>query len=166
MMACSEPVMRHEAAFLAALGSATTYAITGGSLTLFDRGRRTVATFAVESQSLAGTRWTVASYNNGKQAVVSVVAGTRLTASFGRSNDLTGSAGCNDYRATFRAAPPKVSVGPVASTRRYCARPAGVMAQEAAFLAALASAATYTVQGSTLELRTAGGSLAATMQRA
>ena len=126
MRACAEPLMRAESAFLAALSSAGTYAVRGGSLKLFDRQGRAVAEFAVESQSLARTSWTVLSYNNGKQAVVSVIARTRLTARFGQSGDLTGSAGCNDYRAAFKSAPPRISVGPVASTRKYCPRPAGV----------------------------------------
>ena len=129
MMACKEAVMRAESAFLAALSSADSYAVKGGSLTLFDRSRRVVAEFAVESQSLAGTKWTVVSYNNGRQAVVSVIARTSLTAIFGKNGDLSGSAGCNAYRASFKAAPPRISVGPAASTRKYCASPAGVMAR-------------------------------------
>jgi heat shock protein HslJ len=41
-----------------------------------------------------------------------------------------------------------------------CMEPAGVMEQETAYLAALATAAAFTVQGSVLELRTADGALA------
>ena len=166
MMACDERRMRAESAFLAALSSAGAYAVEGESLNLYDRHGRTIAEFAVEPQSLARTRWTVVSYNNGKQAVASVAAGTRLTADFGETGELTGSAGCNSYRAAFTAAPPRISVGPVASTRRYCPSPAGVMAQESAYLVALASAAIYSVQGLTLELRTSDGGLAATLTRA
>ena len=40
------------------------------------------------------------------------------------------------------------------------------MTQEQQFLAALQSAATYTLQGSTLEFRTAGGAIAVTLHRA
>jgi len=39
------------------------------------------------------------------------------------------------------------------------------MEQESAYLAALASAMTYSVQGATLELRTAGGAIAASFSR-
>ena len=129
MRACDEPRMRAESAFLAALSSAGAYAVKGESLNLFDRHGRAVAEFAVEPQSLARTNWTVLSYNSGKQAVVSVTARTRLTADFGKTGELTGSAGCNGYRAAFTAAPPRISVGPVASTRKYCPSPAGVMAR-------------------------------------
>jgi hypothetical protein len=40
------------------------------------------------------------------------------------------------------------------------------MEQEDAYLAALGSAATYSMQGTTLELRTAGGAIAASFSRA
>ena len=47
-----------------------------------------------------------------------------------------------------------------------CEEPEGIMAQEQAFLAALAMATTYRVQGNTLDLRTADDALAVMMQRA
>ncbi|MCZ7589672.1 MAG: META domain-containing protein [Gaiella sp.] len=46
-----------------------------------------------------------------------------------------------------------------------CDQPAGVMDQEAGYLAALETAATYRVEGSKLELRTADGAIAAQFQR-
>jgi heat shock protein HslJ len=95
---------------------------------------------------------------------VSVLTGTTLTASFGKDN-VSGSAGCNDYNASTTTTPPKISFGPIASTRMACSQPAGVMEQESAYLAALQSAATYKLTGSTLEFRTAGGSIAVSMQR-
>ena len=40
-------------------------------------------------------------YNNGKQAVVSGVADTEVTAVFGADGQLSGSAGCNRYNAPY-----------------------------------------------------------------
>ena len=40
-------------------------------------------------------------YNNGKQAVVSGLADTEVTALFGEDGTLSGSAGCNRYNAPF-----------------------------------------------------------------
>jgi heat shock protein HslJ len=165
MMACSKMVMLTERAFLAALTSARAYSVKNDTLTLMGRRNLKLATFNVQSQSLAGTTWTITGYNNGKQAVVSVTAATKLTAAFDKSN-VSGSAGCNNYNGTYATTPPRISFGPLASTRKYCSTPSGVMDQEAAYLAALATAATYQLQGSTLELRTAGGAIAVTMQRA
>lgn len=165
MMACAGPIQRQETAFLNALSSARSFAVRRGALILRSSGGRVLARFRAQSQALAGTAWDVLAYNNGKQAVVSVLTGTKLTAVFGRDGRLTGHGGCNNYNASFEAVPPKLSIGPVASTRMLCDQPAGVMDQEAGYLAALETAATYRVEGSHLELRTAGGALAAQLQR-
>ena len=98
-------------------------------------------------------------------AVVSVLVETKLTAAFGKSGGLTGFAGCNDYNASYKASAPKISIGPVASTRKYCEQPAGVSEQETSYLAALETAATYRVEGSRLELRTTDGALAVELHR-
>jgi heat shock protein HslJ len=164
--ACARLVMAQERLYLTALGRARTYSIAGGTLRLRGASGRTLATFGVQSQSLAGTRWTVVDYNNGKQAVVSVLAGTKLTANFDPAGHLSGFAGCNDYSGPVKTTPPKISIGPLASTKKACASPAGVMEQEDAYLAALGSAATYSMQGTTLELRTADGAIAASFSRA
>jgi heat shock protein HslJ len=164
MMACAKMVMLEERVYLKALTSARSYAVKDGTLTLRSKRGFPLAAFEAQSQSLDGTSWNVLSYNNGKQAVVSVIAGTKLTADFSKSN-VSGSAGCNTYNASVTTTPPKISFGPIASTRMACSQPPGVMEQESAFLAALQSAATYNLQGSTLELRTAGGSIAVSMQR-
>ena len=163
--ACAEPIERQETAFLKALAGARSFAVSGATLTLRSAGGQRLATFQAQTQALAGTSWEVLAYNNGKQAVVSVLAETTLTATFGKSGSLTGFAGCNDYNASYKAAAPKVSIGPVASTRKHCERPAGVAEQETSYLAALETAATYRVEGSRLELRTAGGALAVELQR-
>jgi len=164
-VACRQAVMAQESAYLEALTSATNYSVRNGILTLAGRKSRTVLRFRAQSQSLAGTRWDVIEYNNGKEAVVSVMAGTKLTANF-TATDVEGSAGCNTYGGKYTATPPKITIGPLASTRKECPTPEGVMEQEHAFLAALTSAATYKIQGATLELRTASGALAATLHRA
>jgi heat shock protein HslJ len=54
----------------------------------------------------------------------------------------------------------QITIGPLASTKKYCGDPAGVMDQETQYLAALQTAATYQVEGTTLELRTTDGALA------
>jgi heat shock protein HslJ len=164
--ACHTAVMAQERAYLAALTAARTYSVAKGILTLKGRSGRTLATFGVQSQALAGTAWIVVVYNNGKQAVISVLADTKLTAVFDRNGHVSGSAGCNDYNGPAKATPPKIVIGPLASTRKTCGSPSGVMDQESAYLAALETAATYSIQGSTLEFRTAHGAIAASFSRA
>jgi heat shock protein HslJ len=165
-MACGTAQTLLERVYLKALTSARSYSVSGSKLTLRGRFGLALASFAVQSQALAGTRWNVLSYNNGKQAVVSLIADTKLTAYFDAKGNLSGFAGCNDYNAPVTATPPKISIGPVASTRKACSTPAEVMTQEAAYLAALNTAATYQIQGLKLEFRTAGGAIAADFERA
>jgi heat shock protein HslJ len=163
--ACAAPIERQETAFLKALSGARKFAMKGRRLTLASAGGRTLATFEAQTQALGGTAWDVTAYNNGKQAVVSVLVETKLTAMFGKDGSLSGFGGCNEYTASYKATAPKISVGPVASTRKHCEEPAGVSEQETAYLAALETAATYRVEGSRLELRTAGGALAVELHR-
>lgn len=166
-MACQDAIMQQGSAYLKALGSAASYDIKGGRLSLADSGGRELATFSAQSSDLAGTSWDVISYNNGKQAVVSVLAGTQLTADFGQDGDLTGFAGCNDYSTSYVASGlDGILFGPVAATRKFCDQPAGVMDQESQYLAALSTAATYRIDGTKLEMRTADGAIAASFAKA
>jgi heat shock protein HslJ len=161
MMACPQPVMDQESAYLKMLGEAKIYTVRGDELTLADATNAALATYKAQTQDLAGSNWEVIGYNNGKQAVVSVMAGSTITASFGKDGNLTGNAGCNDYNGPYKVTGNAITIGPLASTRKFCNDPAGVMDQEAQYLAALGTAATYQIEGTALELRTKDGALAA-----
>ena len=166
MMACPEPVMQQAQAFVTALGSAATYAVDGTSLTLNDSAGTAVATFEAVSTDLTGTSWTVTSYNNGRQAVVGVLADTTLTILFGESGQISGSGGCNNYSGSFKSdGVSTIEIGPLISTMMACADPEGVMDQETQFLAALQAATVYRIDGSTLEMRDAEGALQVQAQK-
>jgi heat shock protein HslJ len=166
LMACAEDVMAQAAAYGAALrATASARLLDDGALALADADGTVRTTFTAQDRSLEGTDWLVTGYNNGRQAVVSVLAGTELTVSFG-DGMVRGSAGCNRYRAAFEADGERIAIGPAASTRRLCAEPEGVMEQEAAFLRALEWAAVSRMEGARLELRTSEGALAVSLVRA
>lgn len=165
MMACSEDVMTQESAFFAALQSARSYSIVGGRLTLADEAGKTLATFSAQSRELAASSWQVVALNNGQQAVVNVLDGTTLTIAFGEDGTVTGSSGCNSFRGPYTSAAGVVKLGPLASTMMACLDPEGVMDQEAQLVAALESAATYTIEGSWLEMRTADDATAVRFTR-
>ncbi len=138
------------------------YAVADDTLTLSDANGAAVAVFAAQPTGLADTNWTVSAYNNGKQAVVGVLADTNLTANFGADGVLSGAAGCNNYTGGYTTTGKDgIAIGPLASTMMMCSEPEGVMEQEALYLAALSTAATYRRDGNQLELRTADGALAA-----
>jgi heat shock protein HslJ len=108
----------------------------------------------------------VISYNNGRGGVVSVIIGTELTAKFDDDGTLSGSAGCNNYNTTYEVDGENISIGQTAVTQMYCQDPEGIMEQEAEYLAALQSAATYKIEGDRMTMRTDSDSTVATFQRA
>lgn len=169
MMACEVPVTEQETQYFRALSDAATYLVAGDTLTLTSADGSTNIVFAKATLTdltgagteLGSVTWIVTGYNNGNEAVVGVLADTTLTAVFGADGVLTGSAGCNNYHASYTAAGDQISIGTVASTMMACAEPAGIMEQESAYLAALELAMTYQIRGNTLELRDANGALQA-----
>jgi copper homeostasis protein (lipoprotein) len=158
-MACSPKVMTRASAFTTALGQARTARVEGKRLTLLGEDGAALATFEAQSPDLFGTTWEVTGVNNGKQAVASVLQGSSLTLSFARDGTVSGSAGCNRYSGKFTADGEKVTLQPLASTRKMCPQPPKLMEQETAFLRALQGAATARVEGDQLELRDAQGAL-------
>jgi len=159
MMACLPPVSDQEIQYLSALSTAASYEIVDGKLQMASGEGEIVLTYAVlEPMPLAGTTWRLTGYNNGKGGFASVLSGSEVLALFGDDGRVTSSAGCNNYFASFEVEGETLSVGPAGSTRMMCAEPEGVMDQEAAYLAALGSAATYQIKGDSLQVWDADGS--------
>lgn len=161
MMACPEPVMNQETKYFQALAAAKSFRIQASKLTLKDSNGTELVTYVVQAQDLPNTTWLALSYNNGKQAVVGVMTDRELTATFEGDGSLNGFAGCNDFNGPYKTNGLSITIGPLISTLKSCELPEGVMDQEAQYLAALQSAATYSRLGDRLELRTADGALAA-----
>lgn len=166
MMMCPEPegVMEQAAAYMAALAQTTNFSANESQLALL-AGNQIVATFAADVQELTGTEWDVTMFNNGREAVVGVIEGVEITALFGDNGELSGSPGCNQYIGGYTVDGNTIQISQLGSTMRFCAEPEGVMEQEQAFLAALQSAATFTVEGDALEMRTAEDAIAVMMTR-
>ncbi|MGB7093544.1 MAG: META domain-containing protein [Anaerolineales bacterium] len=145
-MFCGNPpgVMDQEFAFLSAMGSAADYAIEGEQLFISDADGATILVFDVaQAITLPGSLWNVLMYNNGKEAVVSVILSTEITAYFGEDGQLSGNAGCNNYSAAYEIDGESITIGPAITTRMACGDPEGIMEQETAYLAALEMASSY-----------------------
>lgn len=161
MMAGPAKAMALEAAYFKALEAVRSYSVEGGTLHLADGEGVTLLTYAAEAPpTLTGRTWKATGYNNGNEAVVSLVAGSDVTAVFGDTDTVSGSSGVNTYEGPYTVAGTSMSVGDLTTTR--VAGPAELMKQEQQYLAALRSAATWSVSGGALELRTADGDLAVT----
>jgi heat shock protein HslJ len=163
MMACQAEVSEQERLYLAALENAASVRIVEDRLELVDAQGSTVLAFDRDVPApLVGTTWKLVSVHDGASALVSALSGTEITALFGDDGTVSGSAGCNNYTASYQTDQEALTFGPAATTRKACAAPEGVMEQESAYLAALASTATYRIEGDGLELLDAEGTRMAT----
>ena len=158
MMACDEALMSQATRYRDALATVTNFNMSSRQLVLF-AGSEIVLTYIADVQRLKDTAWSVVNYNNGREAVVGILEGTEISLNFDQA-DLNGNAGCNNYFAGYKVDGSNITVEAVGSTFRFCEAPEGVMEQEAAYLAALQSAATFRIEGDELWLRTAGDAIA------
>jgi heat shock protein HslJ len=155
MMACGEPAMAAlEESFRRLLVGRVSYSTDIARLTVITTSGA-ILTFEKEARATFETAtWTVTGYDNGRGTIVSPIAETELTVTF-VAGSASGTAGCNTFRARYTADESRLTLGPVTTTRRACAPP--MMAQEAGFLAALASTVGWTIEENTLRLLRADG---------
>jgi len=161
LMACPPPSDEVEREYLAALERVAEWRVEGAELVLADGDGEELLRF--RKASPAG-EWEATSFLR-RDAVASPLPGTEVTADFGDDGELTGSAGCNTYRATYTTDGGRITIGEPEATEKACSEPAGIMKQEQAYLSALPRAAGYTVEGSMLSLLTAEGTFVATYER-
>jgi len=154
MMACPEVESRVESAFAKSLAGAFAVRAEGDRLALV-QGNLELTFVAEPAPRLEGVDWEVTGYNNGRQAVVSPLAGTTLTLSFA-DGAVTGQAGCNRFHGTAVIEASGLRIGPLAATRKNCPGE-GVMQQEREFLAALETATTWTIERGMLDVHRADG---------
>jgi len=158
--ACEEAVNAQESRYLDLFQSSTRFEVNDTQLSLFDAGDTEILVYqVVEPTALAGSSWAAISVNNRNEAVVGLIAGTTITATFDEDGRLSGEGGCNGYSAPFEAGPDSISVGAIAATERACPDPAGVMEQEQNYFTALENSDTWTINSGRLELRDASGAL-------
>ncbi len=165
LAACPQPLERQASAFRKALQDTASFVVDDKRLQLRNAQAQEVAVFAAASLTLAGTSWDVVGYDNGKQAVVSVLPDSRINALFANDGQVTGSAGCNRYFASYQETDGHIVIGQIAVTRKFCAKPAAIMQQEQEYLAALQSGKRLQFSGDRLTLRTHKGAIAVSLAR-
>ncbi len=165
MMACEESIMEQEIAYLEALQKVVNFSSEGENVVGKDDNGQVLLSFTeLAPVPLEGTLWEVVNFNNGQNAVVSVLAGTKITAQFSEDGKLSGNSSCNSYFGSFTTEDGKIQIGPVGGTEMFCTEPEGIMDQEQAYLSSLPSATEYKIVGDQLELRTADGALVVSYQ--
>lgn len=165
LMACVGPAEALSRSFAAALSATRSATVQDGQLQLLDEGGRLLARLQAQTQALAGSRWEVLAYNNGRQAVVSLMLGSQAQLVFDTQGRISGSGGCNQLMGQYQQQAEAIRFSGVAATRRACLQPSGLMAQESAILQALESATSLRREGDRLELRRADGALALSLKR-
>ena len=114
--------------------------------------------------SLDGSSWSLMSYKDNTGETVNVLPRSTTTVLF-QANQVTGIAGCNNFNATYQTTRNKLSFSPVATTRKVCNTPLGIMQQETAFLAALDSTVSYKLTLNSLEMLDSRGNTLLTFRR-
>jgi heat shock protein HslJ len=96
--------------------------------------------------------WTLQSYVDTSGVLVPAIRGTTpITAKFYPDGTMSGSAGCNQYSATYTMKDLAVSISPPSMTEMYCENPI-VMQQESAYLNDLSKAVEIRVNAANLNL--------------
>ena len=155
VMGCLSDVAAVEHAYMEALGKVTTFSVDG-TLTLTGSGKALTYDRAppVQSVELVGTQWNLTSIVSGT-TVSSVPEGVQATLVLDADGSASGSGGCNTFHGTYQTSGSELTFGPLASTKKLCAE--DVMAVEQPYLAALQSAAVYTIAGDALTIDDASG---------
>jgi heat shock protein HslJ len=152
-----EGLMEQETAFLELLQTAQTFELADNRLVI--ESAEGVLIFEQPEPTpeppLTGTVWVLDALSAG-DTVQSVLAGTTVTLEF-TDEKASGATGCNHYGASYSLEEGGITFGVMEVTLQDCG--AEIMAQEAAYLAALGSAETFTLEGGALAIHSPDGGL-------
>ena len=151
LMACPEPQMSFETAYLAALKTVTDYAITGQTLSLLDASGSAVLVYEAAAPATLEGAWVVTGYNNGKEGVESPPDGVVLTADFAPDGQVSGNGGCNTFSGGYSYTDTTIAIGPLMQSMMACGDPKDTVEQQ--YLAALQNATGWSIVNGALELR-------------
>jgi heat shock protein HslJ len=118
---------------------------------------------ATTSSPIIG-KWTLISFAAGM--TTNVLAGTTITATFSDGGTVSGSAGCNNYLATYQVQNTKLTIGKPETSNTTCNSPTGIMDQEAIYLSNLQGTGSYAINGDLLTVYDLTGKILLTYQKA
>jgi len=100
---------------------------------------------------LEGSTWQLYAYRKTKP-----YPGTHITASF-KDGQVTGTAGCNSYFASYELNGAEIKIGPAGATLMACSEPEGIMEQEQEILGYLNNAERFKLEDGRLLIISADG---------
>lgn len=117
------------------------------------------------SADLVNGPWQVTGVSNGQALVATKESSVSMNLQFNGAGQASGQSGCNRFSAAYVQSGAQLRFSQAAGTRMMCAQPEGVMHYEAWMLSALATVASWGMEGDVLTLRTANGAAAMTLRR-
>ena len=162
MMFCEGAASEVEAAYLANLASVATWANTGGSLILADADGNPILNYVPAAEgpapAIEGVTWLLTGQAVDGQLAALPAGDPPIVVSLLMEDGLaSGSAGCNNYFGDYTLDGSNLVFGPIGATMMFCEGPAGEV--ETAYLANLATVASWASDGATLGLSDASGAV-------
>jgi len=114
---------------------------------------------------LDATSWKLESYVGDTGTMVDVLPESVVTLNF-QADQVSGMASCNNYSGSYQTTGSEIKFGPLATTRKMCAQPLGIMEQESAYLAALEAVTEYNLKANQLEMKDDQGEMILVFTRA
>ena len=152
LRACEPDIASQEGGMAYGVSHAASYKIEDGKLMLLDADGNVLLTFVEQPPAeLGGNAWQLISFNNGN-GMESNQTTARIVVTFGEDGKVSGNAGCNNFNGAYEVDGEEITIGPLATTRKMCAQPEGVMETEQAFLQAMGNAATFSIMGDRLTI--------------
>lgn len=146
-----EAVNEQEARFFNIMANTIAYAIEGEQLLAFTSDAQRLATYnPAQPTPFEDTPWGL-KFMVSAEDIAAVLPFTEVTAVFA-GGQVTGASGCNTYSASYTRDGTTLTIGSIAVTEMHCSEPAGIMEQEAAFLASLAEVGAFEQVGGVLTL--------------
>lgn len=108
---------------------------------------------------LSGTSWKLTAYDGAP-----LIPDTMVTIEFSNGS-VGGSSGCNTYGGTYQLDGKKLQISELVSTLMACAKPEGVMEQEAAFLNGLLEVQAFELKDDQVEITTSDGTTLTFMRK-
>nr|WP_249420227.1 META domain-containing protein [Rhabdothermincola salaria] len=158
---CVDPaVTAQEQALVDGLARVTDFELEGETFTLLDEAGDVLFTFVAGLAGLEGTGWTVTGVNTGNALEGTDLTGA-LSLEFAADGTVSGNGGCNSFSGSFTTDGDTIAISDIATTMMACEPDVATLEQQ--YTAALETATTFELAGTTLTLRDDEGAMQVTL---